>query len=98
MGAEYSGTIRNELLSSKKLVGYTPEQVLLLKQKFNIKCDDELSLNKKEFASMMKISDEDSENLFKLFDIDGSKTIDSYELLTSVALLGYSSLKVVLSD
>jgi Ca2+-binding EF-hand superfamily protein len=95
MGAEFSGTIRSELKTAKKVVGYNPEQVRLLREKFNFQCEDDLSLTKKGLAAIMRIKDEEAEEIFRLFDIDGSKTIESYELLTSVALLGYSPLLVV---
>lgn len=94
MGAEYSGTIRPELLSAKKVMGYSPMQVELLRQKFILKCDDDLAIDVKGFQDIMKVSDKVAKDVFKLFDIDNSGKIDSYELLSGVALLGHCSLKV----
>lgn len=94
MGAEFSGTIRPELLGAKKVIGYSPIQVELLRQKFILKCDHDLAIDVRGFQEILKISDKVAQEVFKLFDVDNSGKIDSYELLSGVALLGHSNLRV----
>lgn len=59
MGAEFSGQIRNEILSSKKVVGYNPLQLKLLREKFVLVCDDDLSIDFKSFKDLLRFKEDE---------------------------------------
>jgi Ca2+-binding EF-hand superfamily protein len=94
MGNEYSGLIRNELTSCRKLMGHNPAQLRLLREKFMLTCDDDLSIQKPAFMDLLKLKDPEATQIFKLFDTDNSDRIDSYEFICCTALLSHSTLKV----
>jgi len=50
-------------------------------------CDEDLSLDIPKFQKLMKVSQNEAERLFKFFDMDDSKTVDSYEFICGLALL-----------
>lgn len=97
MGNEYSGTIRPELQNSKKVTGYNPGQLKSMREKFVLMCDDDLSIDLKNFLEILRLKDEEASDIFKLFDADGSGKIDSYEFICGLTLLSYTTLKVVAS-
>lgn len=93
MGNEYSGVISPDLLSSNKISGYNPTQLMLLREKFVLICDDDLSIDRKGFVEILRVKEEETIGIFKLFDVDNSSKIDSYEFICGLTLLGNASLK-----
>jgi Ca2+-binding EF-hand superfamily protein len=71
----------------KKYSNFSPKQVELIKEKFELMCDEDLSLDKVKFKKLMKISTSEADRLFKFFDMDDSKSVDSYEFICGLALL-----------
>lgn len=71
MGAEFSGQIRNEILNSKKIVGYNPMQLKLLREKFVLVCDDDLSIDLKSFKDLLRFKeDEEAKEVIRGFITD----------------------------
>ena len=96
MGNEFSGNIRSELLNSKKITGYSPAQLKTLREKFVLICDDDLTIDAKNFKDIMRVGEEEVREVFRLFDIDSSGKIDSYEFICGIAMLGHATLEVSL--
>jgi len=92
MGNKYSGQIRQELLESRKISGYNINTIDFLREKFVLMCDDDLTMGLKTFAELLRVDENKAESIFKYFDIDGSKKIDSYEFICAVSLLSHSKL------
>lgn len=57
----------------------------MIKEKFELLADEDLSLDKTAFEKLFKPTDIDE--IFSLFDMDKSGRIDSYEFITALALL-----------
>lgn len=94
MGNEYSGVIRNELTQSKKISGYSAAQLKTLSEKFMLTCEDDLSIDMKGFKEIMRVKEEEVADVFRLFDVDNSGRIDSYEFICGITLLGHGNLQV----
>lgn len=63
MGQEYSGLIRGELRNSKKIAGYNPAQLKLLREKFVLVCDDDLSIGQESFKDIMRVKEDEARDV-----------------------------------
>jgi len=77
----------DDLAGMKKYSNFSPKQVALIKEKFDLMCDENLSLNKYDFSKLMKVSYNEAHRLFQFFDQDESGTVDSFEFIAGLALL-----------
>jgi len=64
----------------------------MIRERFELMCDEDQSLEKDMFAKLLKIAPNEADILFEFFDMDGSGKIDSYEFICGLALLSQSTL------
>ena len=63
MGQEYSGILRQELTASRKISGFHPKQIDMIKEKFVLMCDDDLGIDLVKFAKLVRMTEEDAKKV-----------------------------------
>lgn len=59
----------------------------MIREKFDLMADEDLTLTKESFEKLMKVKPQEADKIFEFFDIDQSNRIDSYEFICGLALL-----------
>ncbi|KRX05725.1 WD40-repeat-containing domain [Pseudocohnilembus persalinus] len=93
MGNDISQGSYQELDGLKKFAGFSPGQVEMIREKFDIMADEDLTISKEAFRKLMKVNEAETNKIFDCFDMDQTNRIDSYEFICGLALLSQSTLK-----
>lgn len=98
MGQEISlnKALDPKLKAFTKYLSFTAKYVESIKEKFELICNDDLGLDLEKFMQLLRIKNDqksDAEAVFSLFDLDGSRNIDSYEFLCALALMSQATLQ-----
>ncbi|EAR94225.2 HELP domain protein (macronuclear) [Tetrahymena thermophila SB210] len=93
MGNDMSIGKYSDLESMKKYTDFSPGQVDIIREKFDLMADEDLTISKDQFGKLMKIPPQEVDRIFEYFDTDSSGRIDSYEFISAIALLSQAPLK-----
>jgi len=93
MGNEFTVGTHSELDGMKKYAGFSPGQVEIIREKFDLMADEDLTIGKEQFSKLMKVSEAETDRIFEFFDIDQSGRIDTYEFICALALLSQANLR-----
>jgi microtubule-associated protein-like 6 len=77
----------------KKYTGFSPKQVDMIKERFELMCDEDQTVDKAKFQQLLKVSAQEADKMFEYFDMDQSGRVDSYEFVCGLALLSSSKLE-----
>lgn len=63
MGNIITGSIRPELLNSRKISGYNIGQIDFLREKFVLMCEDDLTIDLKKFALLLRMKEDKAQKV-----------------------------------
>ena len=56
----FSGKIREEILTNRKIANFHPKQIDYMREKFVLMCDDDLTVGKGTFADLVKLDPQEA--------------------------------------
>ncbi|CAK72848.1 unnamed protein product (macronuclear) [Paramecium tetraurelia] len=95
MGNEISNGNHLDLESMKRFMYLSPGQVKLIKEKFDMMADEDLTIDRNGLAKLMKLKETEVNKVFQFFDISNDGRIDSNEFICALSLLSQATLKVM---
>ena len=70
MGNEFQGSYSELVGGMLKYINFSFRQVQLIKDKFELMADEDLTIDKKKFMVIMNVNEKDAEKIFEYFDLD----------------------------
>ncbi|CAD8171847.1 unnamed protein product [Paramecium pentaurelia] len=93
MGNEISNGSPGDLEQMKRFMNMSPGQVKLIKEKFELMADEDLTIDRNGFIQLMKLKETEVDKVFQFFDISNDGRIDSHEFVCALSLLSQATLK-----
>ncbi|CAD8173443.1 unnamed protein product [Paramecium pentaurelia] len=83
----------SDLDSFRKYAGLTIKHVMMLRERLEMLSEADLSITKDAFSLAMKTKEEETERIFRIFDLSSSGKIETLEFVCALSLMAYANLR-----